>query len=76
VRQSLARLCGTHNPIHSNGGRTGAHEEVAALADACGRHANLVREAAGLRVKRVDVASGRLDIAETMVEVRLVADQT
>jgi integrase len=55
------------------------HEQVAALADAAGEYRTLVLvlaycglrwgEAAGLRVRRVDLLRGRLTVAETVMEV-------
>jgi integrase len=55
------------------------HEQVAALADAAGEYRTVVLvlaycglrwgEAAGLRVRRVDLLRGRLTVAETVVEI-------
>ena len=55
------------------------HDQLEALAAACGRYTTLVRvlgyaglrwgEAVALRVGRVDVLRGRLDIADAMTEV-------
>jgi integrase len=59
------------------------HGEVEQLAVACGNYGTLIRvlaysglrfgEAVGLRVRRVDVVRGRLDIAESVTEVGGVA---
>ncbi len=56
-----------------------SHEEVAALAEACGRYRVLVLvlaycglrwgEVAALRVRRVDLLRGRLEVVESVAEV-------
>jgi integrase len=60
------------------------HAEVARLADACGRHRAFILTAAytglrwgeirALRVKRVDLERGRIDVAEAMPDESVVLD--